>query len=246
MATSTDSGTRQRLLTVAERLFAAQGIRGTSLRAITTEADANLAAVNYHFGSKDGLVAAVFEQRLGPMNAERLALLDAVEAGHARGPLPLREVVEAFLGPAFRFGRGEGGAILKLVARAHVADDPELRSVFARNFKDVAARFLRAFSRAVPGASPDALFLRVFFVVGSMCHTALNASMLEEFGKAAGRGVAGEHGVASERVAADDHGAAEERGSVGMEALRDDEVMLARLVDFAVAGLGAAATDGSA
>lgn len=210
MATSTDSGTRQRLLAVAERLFAEKGVKGTSLRAITAEADANLAAVHYHFGGKDALAAAVFEQRLGPMNAERLRQLDAVEAAHPAGPLPLRAVVEAFLAPAFRFGRREGRMLLQLVARAHVADDPALRATFARNFREVAERFVAAFSRAVPGAAVDELFWRVFFVIGSMCHTALNAGMMEAFGHAED----------------------------------DDEVVLARMIDFATAGIADAAGRG--
>jgi len=56
---SEDRSTRQRILVVAERLFAERGIGFVSVRDITTEARANTAAINYHFGSKDGLLEAI-------------------------------------------------------------------------------------------------------------------------------------------------------------------------------------------
>ena len=61
--------TRTRLLDSAEQLFAERGIDATSLRAITTAAGANLASVNYHFGSKDELFREVVSRRIGPVNA---------------------------------------------------------------------------------------------------------------------------------------------------------------------------------
>ena len=79
-----DSGangaTRERILNAAELLFVEQGFEATSLRQITTKAAANLAAVNYHFGSKQALIREVFERRLRVLNAERLAQLDAAVA----------------------------------------------------------------------------------------------------------------------------------------------------------------------
>jgi len=72
--------TKDRILDVAERLFAEHGFANTSLRSITAEAGANLAAVNYHFQSKDALIQAVFARRLGPLNQARLEMLDAAEA----------------------------------------------------------------------------------------------------------------------------------------------------------------------
>ena len=85
--TMVTTDTRQRLLDVAEGLFADQGLKGTSLRAITLKAEANLAAVNYHFGTKEGLFAAVFQRRIGPMTVERIRLLDqALEAAAPDAP----------------------------------------------------------------------------------------------------------------------------------------------------------------
>jgi AcrR family transcriptional regulator len=72
--------TRERILDVAERLFMARGYEGTSMRMITGEAEVNLAAVNYHFGSKEALLREVFRRRLEWLNRERLRALDELEA----------------------------------------------------------------------------------------------------------------------------------------------------------------------
>ena len=83
--------TKDRILDAAERLFADKGYSATSLRDITQEAEVNLAAVNYHFGSKEALLTALLERRLDPVNRKRLELLDAAEAEDiVRGSLTIR------------------------------------------------------------------------------------------------------------------------------------------------------------
>ena len=74
------SDTKESILDAAEKLFAERGFSGTSLRTITAAARVNLAAVNYHFGSKDALIEAVLARRVRPMNAERVARLDRARA----------------------------------------------------------------------------------------------------------------------------------------------------------------------
>src|SRR5213595_1121734 len=71
--------TKDRILDAAESLFMEHGFEATSLRSITAAADVNLAAVNYHFGSKEELFQAVLTRRLDPMNQERLSLLARFE-----------------------------------------------------------------------------------------------------------------------------------------------------------------------
>jgi AcrR family transcriptional regulator len=72
--------TRERILGVAEALFARHGFDGASLRQVTAAAKVNLAAVNYHFGSKESLIEEVFRRRLDELNRQRLASLAAVQA----------------------------------------------------------------------------------------------------------------------------------------------------------------------
>ena len=101
--------TKEQILDVAERLFADRGFHATPLRDITSEAGVNLASVNYHFGSKEALLAAVLERRLSPVNARRLELLDAIEAAAGTGAPNAEEVIRAFLSPPFQ-KRHEWGA----------------------------------------------------------------------------------------------------------------------------------------
>src|SRR4030095_2343978 len=97
----TIADTREALLDAAESLFAEHGVQAASLRAITQQAGANLAAVNYHFGSKEGLVRAVFSRRIGPLNHERLRRLDECE----RREGAIEEVLRAFIEPVLQLRR---------------------------------------------------------------------------------------------------------------------------------------------
>jgi AcrR family transcriptional regulator len=88
--------TRDRLLNAAEQLFATRGIDAVSVRDITDEAEANLAAVNYHFGSKHGLVVAIVQRRADELGRRRAELLDELERA---GRVSLREVIRAMVVP---------------------------------------------------------------------------------------------------------------------------------------------------
>src|SRR3954447_25442612 len=93
-------GTRSRILDVAEDLFAERGLDRVSIRDITRKAKVNLAAINYHFGSKDDLIVAVFERRVVPVNEARLASLDVVEKAAGKRSPKLENILEAFIRPA--------------------------------------------------------------------------------------------------------------------------------------------------
>ena len=101
--------TRQRILDAAEKLFARHGFESTSLRSIIASAGVNLAAIHYHFRSKEGLIGAVIERRFAPVNDERLRLLAEYES-QADGRVPLvEEILEAFLAPMLRVGLLDSG-----------------------------------------------------------------------------------------------------------------------------------------
>ncbi len=168
------SATRTRLLDVAEQLFAERGIDATSLRAITATAGANLASVNYHFGSKDALFREVVARRLGPINAERLRLLEEAKCQAADGNPPLESVLSAFLAPALHLQSQrpqEGKNIMNLMGRLY--SDPradELKKLFYGEFKEVFQRFTSALKHAAPDVADDEIIWRFFFVVGAMAH----------------------------------------------------------------------------
>ncbi len=103
---ATDDSTPSRLLDATERLIGEHGVNGVSVRAINAAADSNVAAAHYHFGSKEALVAAALERRMGPLAAHRLAMLD--DLGTMRRP-PVHRVVEALVLPLARFCDTEDG-----------------------------------------------------------------------------------------------------------------------------------------
>src|SRR5208337_3192368 len=91
--------TQDKILDTAERLFGGQGYAGTSLRQIIAAAGVNLAAVHYHFGSKEELLDHLIARKVAPVNAERLALLDCYEAQSGAAAVPVEKLLEAFLEP---------------------------------------------------------------------------------------------------------------------------------------------------
>jgi len=119
--TAAHFSTRERILGAAETLFARHGFAGASLRQVTAAANVNLAAVNYHFGSKDNLIEEVFRRRLDELNARRLA---ALAAATAKAELDLEDVLAAFVRPALELSldQPDDHAFMRVLARS-----PQLR-----------------------------------------------------------------------------------------------------------------------
>src|SRR5271166_1677351 len=93
------TNTKDKILETAQRLIGDQGYAATSVRHIIAEAGVNLAAIHYHFGTKEDLLDALIARRAGPVNEERMALLQRVESQAGAGPPPVKKVMEAFLLP---------------------------------------------------------------------------------------------------------------------------------------------------
>jgi AcrR family transcriptional regulator len=174
--------TKERILDTAERLFAERGFDGASLRAITSGAGVNLAAVNYHFRSKNDLIHEVFARRLAPINARRLAMLSDFENEAREGVVPLERVVRAFVEPLLRpEGIAPAGRLplQTLLGRMYAEPGRNVRRIFLSEMEEVARRFREAFRRALPGVPPTELFWRLLFTIGAMAHT-LAASWIIE------------------------------------------------------------------
>jgi len=174
--------TKTQILDAAERLFAEKGYEASSLRAITSEAGVNLAAINYHFRSKESLVRAVLARRLGPMNAKRLALLDECERAAQNGPVPLESLVRAFILPVLFIDREagrQGPAYGMLLGRMFAEPSASVRQMCAEQVKVEASRFKEAFGRVLPDVPPDEILWRLFFSIGIVLHMLQAAPMLE-------------------------------------------------------------------
>jgi AcrR family transcriptional regulator len=176
------AGTRNRILDVAERLFVAHGYDGTSLRAITSEAQVNLAAVNYHFGGKEALMEAVLKRRLDWLNEERMRVLDELEArSDGRPPRP-HQIVEAFFGTLIGMGsnRDRGGDVfLRLIGRSFTSPNGFIRALLAEEYKEVVERYKQAFINALPDVPREEIAWRFQFMLGATAYALAGNDFLQ-------------------------------------------------------------------
>ncbi|GGX92285.1 hypothetical protein GCM10011419_08260 [Vogesella fluminis] len=202
--------TATRILDVAERLFVEHGFEATSLRMITQQAEVNLAAVNYHFGSKDALFESVFMRRIGPFVAACLAELDALEqSGQA---LTAEALVLTFIKPCLMLSKDptKGGALfVRLMSRTLVENHRLLREALNQQYSVFVQRYSSAFQAALPQFETEDIAWRMHFAFGVMFNAFAGNDVLKIF-------------VRSQVVSA-----------------RDPDMVVKHLVPFVVAGLTA-------
>ncbi len=171
---------RERILVVAERMFAEHGMEGVGLRAITAAARVNLASIAYHFGSKEGLLEALFAQRAAPIAQERLRLL-ARCFEESKTPT-LERILDAFLRPALTLGvqpQFGGPAFVKL--RARLGTEPEMmsRKILAKAFDQSSRQFIDAIAQGLPQQPGEEIEWRYHFMLGAMFYTMANSGRIQ-------------------------------------------------------------------
>lgn len=165
--------TRTKVLDVAEELFGERGLDRVSIRDITRKAKVNLAAINYHFGSKEELIAAVFERRVFPVNEARLAALTAVEKMAGSKKVKLEAILEAFIRPALESSlkSSQGGvAFSKLFGRCLSEPSPEIETLLKKQFEPLVDRMHAVLRKALPHLSRSEIFWRMKFTYGALHH----------------------------------------------------------------------------
>lgn len=166
------SNTRGHILDVSEELFSEQGFDRVSIRDITSTAKVNLGAINYHFGSKEDLIAAVFERRVVPVNEARIAALDSVQKSAKKNPR-LEDILEAFIRPTveYSFGTPEGGkSFSKLFGRCLAEPSPKVEALLKRQFEPLVERLDSALMKALPNLSRSDIFWCMKFTFGALHH----------------------------------------------------------------------------
>ena len=204
--------TRTRILDAAEELFMQHGFEATSMRLLTAKAGVNLAAVNYHFGSKEALIREVFARHLGPLNQARIAHLDRLEAEACGAPLRPEKIIEAMVAPAMQVSRDplRGGArFLRLLGRAFSEPADSMRELLPEQYREVVLRFKAALVRALPALPEAELVWRMHFMFGAMSYSMAGNDALQL--------------IATCKV----------------EGADDAEAIIARLIPFLTAGLQA-------
>jgi AcrR family transcriptional regulator len=206
--------TKTRILDAAELLFMEHGFEATSLRSLTTAASVNLAAVNYHFGTKEELFQAVLTRRLDPMNQERIDLLERLERDAGGRVLSCEKILFAMLIPALRLARDEkrgGKNFLRVLGRAYADPAPFIRHFLSEQYAEMIGHYKEAFLKALPHLSRQELTWRLHFVMGALSYTLAGTDALKLF---------------AQMTAVDKD---------------NDELLLQRLAPFLVAGLKAPA-----
>ncbi|MEA1902476.1 MAG: TetR/AcrR family transcriptional regulator [Actinomycetota bacterium] len=158
--------TREQVIEAAEVLFARNGYSATSLREITETARVNIAAVNYHFGSKEKLLIEILDRVVGPINAKRMNLLDQIETA---GEATVVEVLTAFLLPDLQVLnelRARNPELPRFVSRMYSEGTELMTRIMGRQFAEVQTRFYRAFEKALPDIERDDIAWRLHCVVG--------------------------------------------------------------------------------
>lgn len=171
--------TRSAILAAAERLYADRGFGDVTLRDIVAAANVNLAAVNYHFGSKDELIAELFVTRSLALNRERLQELRAAEdKGGGRGDIA--DILRALVGPTLRGCLGpenERSTAARFMIRVNIESVPPIRRIRNREI-DHLRKFVAAMRRALPGLSDVELFWGLHFSLAMAQQTVRDSERL--------------------------------------------------------------------
>jgi AcrR family transcriptional regulator len=146
----------------------------------------NLAAVNYHFGSKEELFHSVLARRLDPMNRDRMQLLSAYEAAAGYKPLTCEKILAAMFIPALKLARDQqkgGKNFLRLLGRAYADPAPFIREFLSLQYNEMIGRFRTAFAHALPHIPREELSWRLHFVMGALSYTLAGTDVLKVIGQ---------------------------------------------------------------
>ncbi len=170
--------TKNKILDAAENLFAIQGFNGTSLREITSQAEVNLAAVNYHFGSKKELIKSVMSRYMNELSPRlELSLVDICEQDN----LTLLEVFSAFIEPLLslnEFKENGTSNFLQLLGRGYTDSQGFLRWFLTTQYPGVINNFVKAVQKAYPELTPEEMFWRLHFTMGTVVFTMSSSDAL--------------------------------------------------------------------
>jgi AcrR family transcriptional regulator len=156
-----------RLLDAAERLIGARGIDGVSVRAINAEAEGNVAAAHYHYGSKEGLVRAVLARRMSALADERFAMLAVLDADPAPSPGEIAEVLTA---PLVRLAATDDGVTyVRFLAALDRAGEP-WRQLLEEGFRPQWERLGPVVARAMPAVPDGVRDLRMAIAGTTLLH----------------------------------------------------------------------------
>ncbi|MCP4991258.1 MAG: TetR/AcrR family transcriptional regulator [Colwellia sp.] len=171
--------TKNKILDAADVLFADKGFNGTSLREITSQANVNLAAVNYHFGSKKELIKAVMSRYMDELSPQLESALSLICQAEVKPTL--HEVFSAFSEPLLslnEFKANGTSTFLQLLGRGYTDSQGFLRWFLTTQYPNVFANFTQAVKTAYPELSTEEMFWRLHFTMGTIVFTMSSSEAL--------------------------------------------------------------------
>ncbi|XHY20328.1 hypothetical protein ViNHUV68_10290 [Vibrio sp. NH-UV-68] len=177
---SARNSTKEKILDVAEALFAEHGFKDTSLRTITSKAGVNLASVNYHFGDKKTLVRAVLNRYL---EAFMPPVQDALINLNLNDSYQMADVFESLRGPLRNLNdvRPNGTSrFMLLIGRGYTDVQGHLRWFITTRYADTLALFTQSVLKANPELTQEELFWRLHFTLGTCVFTMASSQALLE------------------------------------------------------------------
>lgn len=168
-----DSGsknsTKERILDAAETLFSEHGFAETSMRDITKVAEVNLASINYHFGSKEELINAVFMRCVQPLAEALRENLEHMKDNITDESLDqsLRALVTAGLNSS-RAMKGGGGIFIRLLSRAYADPEASIRNYLVKQHENVLTAYVHMLAQVLPDVTPEEIYWRAYYMLGSL------------------------------------------------------------------------------
>lgn len=176
--------TKLQILNAAESLFASHGFVNTSMRMITQQADVNLAAVNYHFGSKKNLIQSVLQRYFD----EAIPLMDDnLQQWLQSGSQSSISLVESLALPLIEMEKKKPRSIalfVQLLGRGYSETQGHLRAFIMSNYGSTIETMLTAFERLLPNVGRDEIFWRLHFALGSCVFSLSSTKALTEIAMA--------------------------------------------------------------
>ncbi len=177
-----ESGSKRNLFDAAQQLIAEKGFEAVSVRHITHLAKTNVAAVNYHFGSRDALLRMVMMRYLVPINEERLVRLETIERKSSGKAAPLEEVIDAFVRPLVTQARKSELSerlFYKLIGRIFAEYGDGMPKEIEDHLRQIVERFTRSFAKALPTVAMEDLVWRIHYLVGGLIHLLTHQDVIQ-------------------------------------------------------------------
>lgn len=168
---------RERILLAAEHVFLEQGFELATVREITLRAGVNVSAINYYFGSKDELLAAVLDRVMQPYTEARVTALVAAEAAAQPDPPALAEIVEALVRPMVELSRDPDGArpLTRLIQQIRARPSEGTQRFFVSRVDPAVFQFITAFQRTLPHLGRADIFWRYNFAIGAVMQVLIDS-----------------------------------------------------------------------